>query len=127
MSTESAKPANVNIEGGGVKSCIGQSFQPEASTGFYATLGGGYYMVKTENPDKVELTIQGETIDITDEFTGNSSADENKFGVNGGLGLEIAMGSSLALFAEGKYHLIFTEDDKIGLITVMGGLRFSLQ
>ena len=124
---------SVNINGGGVNinaitaNLLLYLTQPEASTGFYATVGGGYYMHKIKNPDKVELTYQGETIDITDEFTGNEPADENKFGVNGGVGLEIAMGPSLALFAEGKYHLIFTEDEKTGLITVMGGLRFSLQ
>jgi hypothetical protein len=124
---------DVTVEGGGIKinaitgNLLLYLTQPEASTGFYATVGGGYYMMKPKDPDKVELTIEGEKIDITDEFSGNESSDENKFGVNGGLGLEISMSPSLALFAEGKYHLIFTDDDKTGLITVMGGLRFSLQ
>jgi hypothetical protein len=126
----------VNVTGGGVNinaitaNILLYLTQPEASTGFYATAGGGYYMHKFKNPTKVEFTYQGETIDITDNFnegSGSSSNNENKFGINGGLGLEIAIGSSAALFAEGKYHLIFTEGDKTGLITVMGGLRFSLQ
>ena len=124
----------VNVEGGGFKinaitgNVLLYLSPPEASTGFYATVGGGYYMLKTEDPDKVEVTVEGETIDVTDEFTSNGESEgENKFGVNGGLGLEVAMGTNLALFAEGKYHLIFTEDDKTGFITIMGGIRFSLQ
>lgn len=122
----------INIEGGGIKYNAIQAnlllylSQPEASTGFYLTGGGGYYMGKSETPDKVELTYAGETIDITDMMEGEEES-ENDLGVNFGAGLELAMGTSMSLFVEGKYHIVFTEDESTKFITLMGGLRFSLQ
>lgn len=122
----------VNIEGGGFKVNAIQAdllyylSQPEASTGLYITGGGGYYMSKTQNPDKVEITYLGETIDITEEFEGEEET-ENDLGVNFGAGLELAMGTSINLFVEGKYHIVFTEDESTKFITLMGGLRLSLQ
>lgn len=122
----------VNIEGGGLKYNVIQAnllmylSQPEASTGFYLTGGGGYYMGKSQNPDKVEITYMGQTLDITDMLEGEEES-ENDLGVNFGAGLELAMGTSMNLFVEGKYHIVFTEDESTKFITLMGGLRFSLQ
>lgn len=126
-----ADAAGVSISGGELKTGIISAnllkyfTAPEASAGFYLTLGGGYYMF-TFN----DIKVDGEALEISDQKT------ENKLGVNGGLGLEIKMADKLSLFAEGKYHYVFTKEEKnveadmkgkLQFITVLGGLRFSLQ
>jgi opacity protein-like surface antigen len=126
-----ADAAGVSISGGELKTGIISAnllkyfTSPEASAGFYLTLGGGYYMF-TFN----DIKVDGVSQEVTDQKT------EKKFGLNGGLGLEIKMADKLALFAEGKYHYVFTKEEKnveadmkgkLQFITVMGGLRFSLQ
>lgn len=134
----------LTIEGGNMNvSVISANFikyfsPPSASAGFYLTLGGGYYMMKPGDTtikygDYPEETIKG----------GDS---DNKFGLNGGLGLEFKAGESLNLFVEGKYHYVFTKDEedtegmakvsadsdvpdssgKFQFITIMAGLRFGL-
>jgi len=99
--------------------------QPEASTGFYLTLGGGYYMMKS--PD-VKVEMDG----ISDTEKGEK---ENRFGLNGGLGMEIKAGQKMNFFVEGKYHYVFTKDEsnsnnsdsgKLNFITILAGLRFAL-
>lgn len=102
----------LNIEGGGFRVNAIQAdllyslSQPGASTGFYLIGGGGYYMAKSQNPDKVELTFEGETMDVTEYFEGEEES-ENDLGVNFGAGLELAMGTSTKLFVEAKYHSIY--------------------
>jgi len=136
--------ATLEYEGGDLKANIisGNVLQyltkPEASFGLYATIGAGYYMVKTTTAT-MKLSYMGTV--ISDETWDEES--EDKFGLNGGLGFEIMMGDKLSLFAEGKYHLVFTgqgdEDDaefeeaigkkitgKTSFISAMGGIRFSL-
>jgi opacity protein-like surface antigen len=99
---------------------------PEAFAGFYLIVGGGYYMMKT-----ADMKYGGEVIQEGSDESGN------KFGVNGGLGLEIRAGAKLAIFVEGKYHYVFTKEEKgdnvdedykgkLQFITIMGGLRLSL-
>jgi opacity protein-like surface antigen len=130
---------DVKVSGGNIKcniisvNLIEYLTPPEARSGFYLTLGGGYYMLPSgEVTVKVGLLSYTEKIDI----------DEKKFGLNGGLGLEASLNPYLNLFIEGKYHLVFTEETsnasmdedansdfsgKTSFITVMGGLRFQLQ
>ncbi len=67
-----------------------------------------------------------QTVDITEEFEAEEET-ENDLGVNFGAGLELDMGTSTKLFIEGKYHIVFTEDESTKFITLMGGLRFSLR
>lgn len=122
--------AQVNIEGGGIKINAIQAdllyslSQPGASTGFYLIGGGGYYMAKSQNPDKIEVTT--ETYEVTGTMVGKEES-ENDLGVNFGAGLELAMGTSTKLFAEAKYHIVFTEEESTKFITLMGGVRFPLQ
>jgi len=105
--------------------------QPDASTGFYLTLGGGYYM---HSMGDLKVSAQGESETIKGDDLAKA---ENKFGVNGGLGLEFNAGEKLAVFVEGKYHYIFTKEEKDAetgetsggkttFITAMAGLRLSL-
>jgi opacity protein-like surface antigen len=121
---------DANIKGGEIKTSVISAnldfylTPPEASAGFYIAAGGGYYMLKA-----ADLIFEGVPL-----IEGDNEG-ENKFGVNGGLGFEIKVGESLTLFAEGKYHYVFTKEDKdleadqkgkVQFITVMGGLRLSL-
>jgi outer membrane protein W len=125
-----AEAANVSISGGELKTSVisvnllKYFTAPEASAGVYFTVGGGYYMFKFG-----DLTVEGQKIPMTGMGT------ESKFGINGGLGLEIKAGEKLALFAEGKYHYVFTKEEanatadekgKLQFITIMGGLRLSI-
>jgi hypothetical protein len=116
---------------------------PEASAGFYLTLGGGYYMSKS--PD-IKYTFSDPIYgNYSDTIKGES---DNDFGINGGVGLEFKVGEKINLFVVGLYHYVFTSDDeeengslaksmadaddsddmsgKVQVISIMGGLRFSL-
>ncbi len=123
--------AKVTIEGGGIKVNAIQAnvlyyLMPAGSaTELYAIGGAGYYMQKMESPDKVEVEVEGETYDLTDMFDMGEEDGENDIGVQFGLGMDLPLGS-MNLFFEGKYHIVFTEDESTKLLTVMAGLRFPL-
>lgn len=123
--------AKLTIEGGGIKVNAIQAnvlyyLMPAGSaTELYAIGGAGYYMQKAESPDKVEVEVEGETYDMTDMFDIGEDEGENDIGVQFGLGMDLPLGS-MNLFFEGKYHIVFTEDESTKLLTVMAGLRFPL-
>lgn len=64
----------------------------------------------------------------------NDPASVTKFGANAGAGLDVGLGKSAALFAEGRFHAIFkgatdvttAEDETAYMIPVTLGLRWSL-
>ncbi|MBN2416257.1 outer membrane beta-barrel protein [bacterium] len=91
---------------------------PDAFLGFYLTAGGGYYMMsatdmKITQPGGGSLTVS------TDAY------DANNVGVNGGVGVEIGLGT-LGFSIEGKFHYIFTENDATMIVTAMGGVIINL-
>ena len=113
---------------------------PGGGSAVYGTAGIGYYMIGVSDV-KFEYSVSGsiygvyfdesdkQTIDMSDE-------GEDKFGINGGLGLEMKAGSMI-LFAEAKLHYVFTdleepeEDfDKEGgnmmFLSILGGIRMPL-
>jgi opacity protein-like surface antigen len=47
----------------------------------------------------------------------------NNFGLNGGGGVKLGLGS-IALFAEARYHYIFTNPDHFMMIPITAGIRF---
>ncbi len=116
----------ITIEGGSLKMSIISAnliqyfTAPAASAGFYVTAGAGYYTYSMDDVT-VKVTYEGETYEETMEM----DESESDLGLNGGAGLEITMGTNLFLFAEGKYHHIFSEDEATSFITIMGGLRFT--
>ena len=117
---------------------------PEASAGFFLTLGGGYYMAKTED---IKYSYS-DPIWGSGSGTYPTGSEDNDFGINGGVGLEFKVGEKINLFVVGLYHYVFTSDEetnsntlaksmadandqvdmsgKTQVISIMGGLRFSL-
>ncbi len=109
---------------------------PEASTGFFVTLGGGYYIskspeVKISSGDYSEILAKSES--------------ESDFGINGGLGVEFKISERMTFYAVGEYHYVFSEaddednggmaksmadeddsDGKTKVISIMGGIRYAL-
>jgi hypothetical protein len=83
---------------------------PEAATQLTLIGGGGYYMQK---------------FDWGSEDADNDKNSENDFGVQFGAGMDLPLGV-MNLFFEGKYHIVFTEDESTKFITVMAGLRFPM-
>jgi opacity protein-like surface antigen len=63
-----------------------------------------------------------------------SSESETKFGANAGAGLDVGLGKSAALFAEGRFHAIFKgvtdqatlQDETAYMVPVTLGLRWAL-
>ncbi len=63
-----------------------------------------------------------------------SSEPETKFGANAGAGLDVGLGKSAALFAEGRFHAIFKgaldqttlQDETAYMVPVTLGLRWAL-
>jgi hypothetical protein len=74
----------------------GSKFRP------YLIGGGGVYNAKPKNPD-----LDGQT----------------KFGFNAGAGFDIQAGSA-ALFAEGRFHDVFTDGPNLKYIPITVGIRF---
>ncbi len=78
----------------------------------YLIAGGGYY-----NGDYHVFTTPGGTV----ISTGNTHA--NNFGLNGGGGIRVGVGG-IGLFAEARYHYIFTSGTHFQMIPISAGVRF---
>jgi opacity protein-like surface antigen len=85
--------------------------------------GGGYY---GDPGTRVSYTIKGKDL----------GKSESKFGLNGGLGLDYKLAGQWTLFAEGKFHYVFTKSEKNAetgqnsggkttFITTVAGIRYS--
>jgi len=124
--------ATVSIEGGNIKvdaisaNIFAYLTQPDAMLGFYITGGGSYYLLSAGDLE-LSMEYQGQT------FTETQEIDEmdNKFGINGGAGIEIGAGGTFNIFAEGRYNYLFgkeegppdTEDGNISFLSFVGGVR----
>ena len=87
---------------------------------------------------RMKFTYLGEPIEIP-RWEEDDWELDNDFGLNGGAGLELVLGSGkVCLFVEGKYHHTFIDMDskgleetagkkggKVSFVTIMGGIRFS--
>ncbi len=84
--------------------------------------GGGYY---GDPGTRVSYTIKGKDL----------GKSESKFGLNGGFGLDFQLADKWILFAEGKFHYVFTKSEnnaetgrtgggKTTFITTMAGVRY---
>lgn len=131
MAKASVSASTLEISGGNLNvmpisaNLIKYFTPPEASAGFYLTLGGAYYMMKF-----TDMKVTYGPFEQT--YKGSS---ENDFGLNGGLGLEFKAGETMNIFVEGKYHYVFTKSsegetnkasDKMQILTVFGGIRLGL-
>lgn len=124
----------VEIDGGNVNTLIisaafVQYFTPPSSPiGLYAVIGGGYY---TFTPTDLTVKMTG-----LGEMSVEAEDSESGFGFSGGFGLELAFTSSIAIFAEGRYHYTLVEmadipeemgeSGKIHFIGIIGGVRVTL-
>ena len=84
---------------------------PHAPVTPYLIAGVGYYN------DKYRVRTSGSTV----VASGNTS--DNDFGINGGLGLRIALGKS-SLFGEARYHYVFTPGQRMEMIPITIGINF---
>ena len=76
----------------------------------YVLAGVGLYNYKLEGDDVPETLNESET----------------DFGVNGGLGVTWALGR-VGLFAEGRFHNVFTSEEDVQYIPVLVGARITLR
>jgi hypothetical protein len=103
----------------------------EGPVDFYLTAGGGIYHRTVEYTQPVIQT--GVFFDpwfgfYPADFASNQiigSFGQYKGGVNGGAGMSFKLGSSRAkIFAEARYHHIFTRGVETGLLPVTFGIRW---
>jgi hypothetical protein len=81
----------------------------ESRFGPYLIGGVGYYNIKAVGdavPDNVE--------------------SESDWGLNAGAGFDIALGSRIGLFVEGRFHNIFTEVEDTKILPISAGVKFAL-
>ncbi|MFW6140720.1 MAG: hypothetical protein ACOC5S_05135 [Acidobacteriota bacterium] len=127
-------PADVSltIEGGNIKANIFSAnilaylTSPEALVGFYVIGEASLYKLSS---DDITMTVeyQGQTYSETQE----GIEMDDKFGINGGAGIEINAGGMFNVFAEGKYHYRFGEEEgppdteagSINIFSLVGGVR----
>ena len=83
-----------------------------SSTSFYLVGGGGAYHFR----DFGELNASGTEVTIESE-------NVTKFGLNGGLGINFAVGAA-DIFVDARYVSVFTEGDKTNFIPITLGVRF---
>lgn len=82
----------------------------------YFLFGVGYY-----NINETEVTVSRSI--FTAAF---DSKGEGGFTLNGGFGVEFNASKNLLIFLDGRYQLIFTEDDNVGYLPVRAGIGFAL-
>lgn len=92
---------NANLSGIMELPIAGQSVRP------YLLAGAGVYTHKLHGAD----------------VPAAGSASETEFGVSGGLGLNLAVGQ-VGIFAEGRFHNVFTTGSDLQYIPVTVGVRF---
>lgn len=80
---------------------------PESTFRPYLIGGAGAYNLKNTGSDVPDIE-------------GNSTT---KFGLNGGAGFDIKAGSA-ALFAEARFHNVFTEGSNTSFLPITAGIRF---
>ena len=61
-----------------------------------------------------------------DDVPAGLDESETDFGLNGGLGLTYSLGQ-VGLFAEGRFHNVFTSEEDIQYIPVLVGARFTFR
>jgi opacity protein-like surface antigen len=112
-------------------------FTPQtASPGFYVTAGPGIYGF-SHGDLTYSGTYAGTAERISYTLKGSDfGKSESKFGLNGGFGLDYKFADKWTLFAEGKFHYVFTKSQKDAdtgqttggkttFITIGAGARFS--
>jgi len=100
---------------------------PTSPVRFYFCAGGGYYrQIVDDFTGTMYLGSNEGTFDLTDEQRALFDTQNNLIGLNGGIGVDIALGSSVFIFLEGNYHYVLTEGDKTAFIAASGGLRIAL-
>ncbi|HJU88487.1 MAG TPA: hypothetical protein VJ672_03800 [Gemmatimonadaceae bacterium] len=83
-----------------------------SSTSFYLVGGGGAYHFRDFgeiNSSGTEITVESENI--------------TKFGLNGGAGINFAVGAA-DIFVDARYVSVFTENDNTNFIPITLGVRF---
>jgi opacity protein-like surface antigen len=84
---------------------------PHAPIAPYLIAGIGWYN------DRYRVRTSGTTV------VASGSTSDNNFGINGGLGLRIALGKS-SLFGEARYHYVFTPGQRMEMIPITIGINF---
>lgn len=88
---------------------------PEGSLRPYVLGGAGVYSL-IQN----DLTLTTGSTRTTNQFDADGA-----FGLNGGVGVEYAVGDAVGIYVEGQYLVGFTENDATGHVPVRGGVTFS--
>lgn len=87
------------------------SLIPGAPVTPYLIAGLGYYNTS------YHINASGSTV------FASGSVHDNDFGLNGGAGVRVGLGG-IGLFAEARYHNIFTSGTHIQMIPISAGVRF---
>lgn len=87
---------DTRILSGTVNAVVNFTTSPVSPIRPYLIAGGGLYNTRSVGDDAPD-----------------GAGSETDFGINGGAGLDYRIGQNVGLFLEGRYHLIFTEEDEI--------------
>jgi hypothetical protein len=85
------------------------------------------YKFQTSDQTRVRPYLIGGVGLYNYKFTGDDVPDdfgsETDFGINAGAGFDYLAGA-IGIFAEGRFHNVFAEDDNLNLIPITVGVRF---
>lgn len=125
--------ATLTLEGGDINANIFSAnvlaylTPPEASVGFYLTGGASLYQISS-----TEITMTAEYQGQTFSETQEGEEMDDKFGINGGVGIEINAGGMFNVFAEGRYNYRFGKEEggppeaeagTVNFLSLLGGVR----
>jgi opacity protein-like surface antigen len=112
-------PGKPDLDGGGsfnaqiwtANANLTASLIPGSPITPYLIAGMGYYNTS------YHISASGTTV------IASGSTHDNDFGLNGGAGIKAGLGG-IGLFAEARYHNIFTSGTHIQMIPISAGVRF---
>lgn len=95
---------------------------PEANTQIFLFGTGTYNLMKAKAD--LSMSYYDESIGEYVTYSYEDSADENKFGLAAGAGIEVPMGAMMNLIFQGLYRFIFTEDETTSFLGITMGVVF---
>lgn len=120
-----------SLEGGNLNmlsfaGLVTQQLTPvESKSAFFITGGLGLYNINFQDAT-VNFTYSAPFAQGRETITVTSDGSESKFGINFGAGLEQTLSESLSLLLEGRYNIVFTEEENTNFLAFLAGLSFRL-
>lgn len=105
---------------------LAQQITPaDSRTSFAVMAGSGLYLISTSDIT-TRYTFTSPTGSGSGTSTTTFKGSSPYFGLNGGLGLTQWVSTDVGILVEGRYHVIFSENESTSDMTLLAGVRILL-